>query len=444
VIYSALLSALLLGVAGGASAQDDSLVVEGEIAVITRQDAFGQAVQIGEGLLRNTSEDDAFTNVTLFADIYDAEDALIGEGIGFLVNACGAGLLPGYALQPGAAHLFDVQLELYEDDAAIDRIDIRAQGDPTEPTTEAEVEIDGIRRISSAEVVAVEWLDRRALRFAAGCNRALFTTWTWQQYSLRTDATTPVMHPRADEVTADFFARVNLTTPDLIANSALSFAPNGSRVIVQGEVNRLRTTQADGQFPRLLYETFFNRTLQGIYWLPDDGDGSDNFLAYYFGASGDPVYYFTATEDARALSQPPDNNPLSEIIPGVAPDGVRAVIAGAFGDDATPGYYYKLLSQRSEPTLLFEAQPAGNNYPPPIFTADERIYIARPVEGEDRLQCFNRATETLIDLSALPLRLAADERALWWLSPDGATIALAANGTNGGLWLIDLAALPGC
>ena len=41
-------------------------------------------------------------------------------------------------------------------------------------------------------------------------------------------------------------------------------------------------------------------------------------------------------------------------------------------------------------------------------------------------------------------RLADDERAWWWLSTDESQIALAADGVNGGLWLIDLTALPDC
>jgi hypothetical protein len=76
-----------------------------------------------------------------------------------------------------------------------------------------------------------------------------------------------------------------------------------------------------------------------------------------------------------------------------------------------------------------------------------QIYLIRPVDGADRLQCFYRPTDgesRLIDLASAPLRLAIDERAWSFLSPDQRYIALSANGVNSGLWLIDLQALPAC
>jgi len=53
----------------------------------------------------------------------------------------------------------------------------------------------------------------------------------------------------------------------------------------------------------------------------------------------------------------------------------------------------------------------------------------------------------LIWAMALPVavqRLMIPYRAQWWLSPDERRIALAANGVNSGLWLIDLRDLPAC
>ena len=46
--------------------------------------------------------------------------------------------------------------------------------------------------------------------------------------------------------------------------------------------------------------------------------------------------------------------------------------------------------------------------------------------------------------SPLPLTITTEDRATWTLSPENNTIALAADGVNGGLWLIDLGALPSC
>lgn len=438
LIVLLVMSVLAAGLALLVAAQSDGLVVNDDVVVLNRRDPFDQLVQVASGSLTNNS-DTAYTGVMLFASVYDRDDALIGEGIGFLVNACGAGLLPDYAMQPGATQRFDVQLEMFaDDDAVIDDIQIIAEGTPTEPTPATDTALTGITRVSDAEVIAVEWIDARALRFAAGCPRDPFTAWTWQQHSLRTDATIPVVHPATSRVTTDLLARINLDEPDQFAEAAIYFAPGGDRALYQDDINTLRSVQADGQFPRLIYDSLHNRTLRGYYWF---GDGN-RFLAYYFGAFGDPVIYFTATAEAQALSLPPEQNPPSAIIPGVAPDGVRAVIAGTFAD--TTGYFYKLLSQRAEPSLLFEADPAGNNYPPPLFTADDVIYLARPVDGQPVMQCLTLDDRTPQAVTPLPLDLATEDRALWWLSPDGATVALAANGTNGGLWLIDLAALPTC
>jgi hypothetical protein len=44
----------------------------------------------------------------------------------------------------------------------------------------------------------------------------------------------------------------------------------------------------------------------------------------------------------------------------------------------------------------------------------------------------------------LPLSLNSQSRAWTWLSPDGYMLALGANGTNGGLWLVDLSAFDVC
>jgi len=149
------------------------------------------------------------------------------------------------------------------------------------------------------------------------------------------------------------------------------------------------------------------------------------------------------------------------IVPGISRDARRAVIAGNFDergnskalDDATGlgvGYYLTVLDDTFF-EKLFDAELPGNNYPSPlVFTNPEdnlvnRIYVALDdAEGDPRLMCFNRDEGELYDLAPLPFRLAEDERAQWWLSPDDNTIALAANGVHGGMWLIDVTMLPVC
>src|SRR5690606_33762632 len=218
------------------------------------------------GVLVNTGEQ-AVTGVTLFADVYDADDTLIGEGLGYLVNACGAGLLPDYALQPAHRQPFEVVLELYDPDTTIDRVEIQPRGTPTEASAADDVLARGVTRVTDAEVAAVEWGDSRSLRYAVGCTGDLFTTLDWMHYSGRTGATLPVEHPRASDVTPLLVERMNVTEPGEISGSMLQFAPIGSRLIYQGDTNRFYTAERDGSFQRVIYDDLYNRTLQGVKWV---------------------------------------------------------------------------------------------------------------------------------------------------------------------------------
>lgn len=446
---SSLKALLLLGLCLCAlplAAQNAADLTVEDVTLETRVDVYGLENTVASGELVNDGTM-AYTGVTLFADVYDANETLVGEGIGYLVNACGAGLLPDDALQPGHTQPFEVVLELYDPGVTIDRVDIRPEGAPVEPTPMTAQPIPGIMQITDSEVVDVEWIDNRALRYAVGCAGDLFTEMDWLHYSGRTGATLPVEHPRASDVTQTLIDRMNVLEPGVIGDSMLHFAPSGTRLVYQGEINRFYTAEPDGSFQRVIYDELYNRTLQGVDWLSDDV-----FLAYYYGASNDPVYYFTATAAGQPVSMHPDRLPLSGIVPGVSPDGRRAVISGTFDDET--GYFLESLVNDAPPQLLFTAEPPGNNWPAPLFdvtpgenggdVAQEHLYIARPVDGEARLQCYSLQNGGPVDLSPLPLSLGLDERADWWLSPDGATLALAANGANGGLWLIDLTTLPGC
>jgi hypothetical protein len=424
----------------------DATLTPADVTVLMGQDIYGQPTQVARGHLANNGAD-AYANISLTAEVYDAAGSVIGEGIGYPVNACGAALLPDFALQPGASVPFEVPLELYEAGAQIDRVEITPQADATTPTTAAPSELSGITRVSTDEVVEVEWLDSRALRFGVGCPRSLFTELDWFQHSQRTNTTIHVLHPRADDITEALRARLGLSDQATFENSALEFSPAGRRLVFQDEINIFKTAEPDGSFIRTLYSVLYNRTLQGIDWLPEG-----RFLAYYYGAFGDPVIYFTADEEGRPISLAPENAAPSDIVPGASPDARRAIIGGTL--EEVTGYYLEPLTNLRPPELLFESEVPGNNWPAPLWTikpnavdgepGDNLIYIARMVDGEARLQCFTLADREPRDLTALPLRLATDERARWWLSPDARTIALAATGLNGGLWLIDLTAFPAC
>lgn len=432
----------LMGIRG-AAAQAEALVVEA-VTVVPETDAYGQPALYAEGLLVNQGEM-AYTGLSLLAEVYDASGTLIGEGLGYPVNACLAGLLPDFALQPGAAQGFAAALELYEDDAeAIDRVDIIPQGTAVEPRPADDTPLPGIVPVTPREVVSVEWADAATLRYGAGCWRDLFTEWDWYEYNLELDGETPITHPKAEFVARQAMRQqVGLTDPVLLNRSVMSFDPNGRRMVYQNELHTFITAEPDGSFKRVLYEGLANRTLQGVYWLPQPG----RFLAYYYGAFGDPVLYFTADVNGQTLGEPPEETQPSLIVPGASPDGTRLVLAVEQNERA--GYYLKRAAYK-ELDLLFNVTPPGNNWPSPLWRATpdsdepDYLYVALPVDGEARLNCFNLETRALRDLARLPLRLADDERARWWLSPDGGQIALAANGVHAGLWLVELDSLGTC
>lgn len=430
------------------SAQDVETGLEtGAIDVSAGVGSFGQPVQMARGELINRTVE-AYADVTLTASVYDADDALIGEGIGFLVDACGAGLPFDFALQPGASQPFDIPLELYESDAVIDRVEVSAAGTPVAPDAAPIALADGVRRITSGEAVAVEWIgaEAEALRFATGCRSDQFFEWSWWLYDPVTDASGPIDHPRAEAVTPALRTALRLEDDALFARSRLTFDPDGTRLIYQDGVNRFYTAAADGRFQRLLYTGLNSYTLQEVYWL-----AGDRLIAHYYGAFGDDVTWFTADAESRPISPAPLRNRPSVIRPGATADGRRVVLAGTYpvqGQGEVTGYFITVVTNGFF-DLLLQAEPPGNNYPSPIplTNADDlvdRVYLAREIDGLPVMQCFNRDEGVLYDQIPLPFRLTPGHQAQWWIAPDESAIALAADGVGGGLWWIDRAALPPC
>lgn len=431
-----------------ALAQTDGLTTS-EIAVKTRTDVYGIMRPFAVGTLINSGTD-AYTEIVLSASAQDTTGQTVAEGIGYLVNACGAGLLPDFALQPGQSQAFEIPLDLLVDGAVPEAVTIAPDVTAVAAVPINDDPIPGIERVTRGEVVEVEWIDARALRFSTGCERDLFFEWDWWHYSGRTGTIIPVEHPRFSNVTPDMLRALNLEDPAFLANSFLTFPPEPGRIVYQDEVNRLTTADASGAFRHVLFDGLHNRSLQGIIWLE-----GNRFLAYYYGATGNPVIYFTATTDPVTISLSPLDSVPSVIVPGASPDGRRAVIAGTFvgASGERTGYFLKALGNANAPQLLFEAEPPGNNWPAPVFSvqsdanggsAQEIIYIARPVDGVPRLQCFSLFSGGPRDLTPLPVTLNTEDRARMWLSPDARTLALAATGVNGGLWIVDLTALPTC
>lgn len=433
-----LLAVLLL--AFGVSAQENDLTAE-NVEVVSGVDDFGQPALTAVGQLVNGSDENAYGSSSLRAEAYDAEDTLVGTGIGVLVNACDVSLQPDFALQPGASQPFTAPLELSDPEAEITRIEVSADAEALEPAPAVPL-ADGIAQISNDEAVNVEWINDHSLRFATGCETDLFLDWEWSTYNIQLEAETEIVAPHAADADEAMRDRLELQDDAVFAHSMMRYAPDGDRLVYQNEINEFLTAYIDGRVRRGLYTGLNNRSLRGIFWQPNE-----RFIAYYYGAYGDPVYYFVADAEARVISPALPNNPPSVIAPGLSRDGRRVVLAGEF--EGITGYYLYVVTNNFF-ELQFEAEPPGNNFPAPIPIENleteliSQIYVARLDEGSAVLQCYNREQDELHNLAPLPLNLADDERAWWWMSPDETQIALAADGVNGGLWLIDLTALPAC
>lgn len=428
----------VLFVTVAAAAQENDLTAE-DIVIQTEVDAFGLEQPFAVGVLRNQGGD-AYQNITLFAEVYDADDNLIGEGLGYMVRACGEALI-NYALQPEHAEPFSIHLDIFEPDIEIDRVAVLAQGEAISPAEPAVIESGAISQVTDAEVVDVEWIDGTNLRYSTGCWRDVFINRPWFEYNRSTDSTEAIPHPRTDAITGQMRELLRLGDPVIFNRSFFNFAPGGRRAVYQTDLNTLATVEPDGSFARVVFDDLYNITLQGVNWHKDSGA----FVAYYHGGYGDEVLYLVAHADGQAFSQHPKVAMPSQIVPGFAANG-RGVVIGTTVDGVT-GYYLKATT--NDFTIpMFEAELPGNNWPAPFYeitaAGDRWIYIARPVDGEARLQCYNPDSLQLHDYTALPLDLETDERGWMWLSPDNQTLALAANGVNGGLWLIDLTQFAPC
>lgn len=445
---------MLLGAALATQAQTEPLVAE-NLQLETQLDAFGLESQILSGLLRNTG-DDAFADIEIFAELYDADDELIGEGFGFVVNECGVALLDA-PLQPDQSQLFQATVDLFMPDAEVERIEIFPEGDVTEPETAPDAEIsDAVVRISRQEVVSVEWADdSQGLRYGVGCDGQVFTTYDWYQYDREADESEALDASPNEQFITDAFlqqtginqiTQSRLDNPELFETSYLTFPTQSNRVVYQTDINTVITSEQDGSFKRVVHGVLSRYSLQGFNWSPEG-----NFVAYYFGAFGEPVRYFTASASQNLISGLLPNNTLSATVPGLVNDARRVIIGGTFagaGGEEITGYWLSsvITGQRE---LLFEVDELpGNNYPAPAYylkdPSTRYIYVVRPIDGQATLQCFYREENELTTLTALPLQLGDDERAWTWLSPDFNTLALGANGVHGGLWLIDLNAFDVC
>ena len=391
-------------------------------------------VPIGGGL-RDIAQRWRAEAIEILGCAFNADETLIGEGFGFLVDACGTALLD-HVLLPGAVQAFSAPYELFEDDAVANVV-VNVDGQPETPVWSAPVDAPAVRLIERGEVVMLEWLDEQTLIYGIGCDGSVFTELEWRRYDLADHALSPIEHPDADKVTAEMIERSGAAmvtqsgeqNADLFYGSQLTFPPGARRVVYQNDLHTIFSAEPDGSFKRLIHDKLHPHSLRGFTWARQPGV----FLAYYFGSRGEPVHYFTAKVDGQMLMGRLEELTPSLTAPGPSADGLAAVV-GWRRDDVS-GYFIDYAFGGDE--LLFEAELPGNNYPAPILTGDI-VYVIRSLEGAPTLQCFHRRSRELHTLTPLPLQISPAARAWSWLSPGGTRLAIAMNGTEGGLWWLDL------
>ena len=422
-----------------ARAQDEPELLLSNTRVGTQADGFGGERPVVSGDIYNYGSQ-AYANINILVDAYDAEGELIGEGFGFLVDACGTALL-GYALPPEGLQAFSAPFELFEDGSAAN-VQVRIKADAVDHRLGAAATSPASRLIARAEAVQLQWLDDETLLYGVGCAGAVFTELEWWRYSVPDHALSLTEHPAAQHINAPMIERSGAAmitqsgdqNPDLFYGSQMTFPLKARRIVYQNDLHTILSAEPDGSFKRLIHDALHKHSLRGFIWA----EKPSVFLAYYFGAYGEPVHYFTGDVEGKMLMGRLEDLETSQTVPGPAADGLSAVVGWRIDD--REGYYLRYAYGSRE--LLFEAALPGNNYPAPIVTRQgERrlIYVIRDVDGVPSLQCFDRGTKELRTLTPLPLRLTRESRAWSALSPDGSKLALAANGTDGGVWWVDLA-----
>ena len=429
------ISLLCLGVIYDAAAQDEPALSLTDTRTTTQPDGFGGTMPVVTGALFNFGAE-AYSNINIYVEAFADDDNVIGEGFGYLVDACGTALL-NYALPPGRSQAFSAPFELFAD-GEVARVTLDVDAQPITLETVAPTAAPGVARISDAEVVMLEWPDDQTLIYGVGCDSAVFTELDWRRFDISAGTHTAIAHPDAHLVTPEMLALADVTlvtqageqNPALYYSSRLTYPPTARRVVYQNDLHSIYSAEPDGSYRRLIHRELHRHSLRGFLWARNPGV----FLAYYYGSYGEPVYYFTANVEGQMLSDWLDDLPPSTIVPGPAPDGFAAVVGRE--TDGVNGYYWQHIYGASE--LLFAAETPGNNYPAPLVTRTS-IFVVRDVDGSPTLQCFGRGSRALSTISPLPLRLTRESRAWTWLSPDGTKLALAANGVDGGLWLVDVA-----
>ena len=426
---------LICGLAATALAQDKPELILTNTQVSSQPDGFGGEAPVVTGEVFNHGAE-AYTNINIAVEAYNAKEGLIGEGFGYLVDACGTALLD-YALPPGNVQAFNAPFELFaEGDVASVRVSVDA--DAVAPVWPPQLDTPAVNLIARDEVVMLEWLDEQSLIYGVGCDGMVFTELEWWRYDVADHALTETEHPDAGWVTAEMIERSDAAmitqsgeqNPQLYFNSQMTFPPNARRIVYQNDLQTIFSAEPNGSFKRLIHDKLHQHSLRGFIWARNPGV----FLAYYFGSYGEPVHYFTADVEGKMLMGRLEELAPSLTAPGIADDGLAAVVGWRRGE--VSGYYIQYAFSGNE--MLFEAELPSNNYPAPIV-AGNSIYVIRPIDGVATLQCYNRRTRELTTITPLPVPLTRESRGWSWLSPEGGKLAVAMNGTEGGVWWVDTA-----
>ena len=403
---------------------------------------FGLTQFLIRGTLSNQSGH-AYANLNVIARVLDESGRTLEEGGGYLTRACGSAL-NDHILLPGTEISFAVPLELRNSNE-VDQHQIIISGDIIH-LKEAELS-SAFQKVVGGEVVVLEWLSPAILQFGIGCATAPLTALQWHQFHVSSGNRFPIEHPLSADIDETFRikSQIDLITQsgerdvNLYDHSFLRSHHQANRVVFQNDLGHLMTAEMDGSYPRLVDESSFRNSLQGVEWL-----GPGRFLAYTYGTYGDEVRYLTAQVDGRLLSGQISASLPSQTKPGASSDGALLVLG--LPDREPPGYYLK-YSIGTELNLMYATALPGNNAPAPILyrAGNQRwAYLVTPAEGEASWQliCLNRDSGTSRSLSPLPIHFPVDQRAWFALSPDGSTLALSADGGQGGLWLMALPTLP--
>jgi len=440
-----LVSLILLGCLPAVAQNDEPLLVTSNTQVGTQLNIFDEESFVVTGDLYNLGTE-AYTNINIYVEAFNEDDEIIGEGFGFLVDACGTALLD-FVMEPERLQTFNAPFELFEADE-VATVQVIPEAQVTDPPPQREYNTVGVSPVSNEEVVMLEWLDDDTMIYGVGCDGDVFVNLTWRQYTISDNELINVNHPDASFVTEAMIQQSGATmisqsgdqNPDLFNSSRMVYAPTGRRVVYQNDIHTVLSTEPDGSFKRLIHDGLHQFSLKGFLFTDRPGV----FLAYYYGGFGETVRYFTGNVEGSILSARLENVEPSITVPGPVPDGIGAVVGQTV--DGVTGYYLQSSFYNTR-ELLFEAELPGNNYPAPIVvdTADNRwVYLVRPINDIPTLQCWDRNAGELSTLTELPFVLTDESRAWSWLSPDKTRLAVSADGTEGGLWWVDLSAFDTC